>query len=248
MSKKILLIMAMEAEARPIIARLKASELPANPRLSSDFLRFSCHFAGKEILISLNGHSQQYDVDRIGTEYAALNTQAAVIEFAPDLIINAGTCGAFSTQADIGEIITTDQPVVYHDRRVPLEGYQPFALGGYPTAYRREYFTGIPHKLGVVTTGNSLDMPALDERQIILNRGMAKDMECAAVASVAHLYGIDFLPIKSVTDHIDTEQDNVEQFVRNLNKASATLCDALVQVLRLVPTAADGNTPRVNEN
>ena len=231
MNRKILLVMALEAEAKPIIDRLNASALPKNLKLKNDFPRFGCQFANNEILISLNGKSKEYDVDRIGTEFAALNTQTAVLEFAPDLIINAGTCGSFSAFADIGTIITSDQPVVYHDHRVPLNGYLPFARGNYPTAYSLAYFKGISHKLGVMSTGNSLDMTALNEQQIGHNPAIAKDMECAAVASVAHLYGIKFLPVKSVTDHIDTGQNDIEQFVRNLNKASASLCEAVVQIL-----------------
>ena len=231
MSKRILIIMAMAAEARPIIDQLRLQALPANPQLQSPFPRFQGEFAGNAIMISLNGTSSEYGVDRIGTEFAALNTQSAIVEFAPDLIINAGTCGAFSTDADIAEIITSDQPVVYHDHRVPLVGFDRFAMGAYPTAYCPEYFQGIGHKLGVVTTGNSLDMPEIDRQWVRQNHGMAKEMECAAVAAAAHLYGIDFLPIKSVTDHIDIELDNVEQFLNNLNKASQKLGETLIRVL-----------------
>ena len=231
MSKRILIIMAMEAEAGPVIDKLGLKEIPANPQLRSHFPRFQGEFEGKEIIISLNGKSSEYGVDRIGTEFAALNTQSAILEFAPDLIINAGSCGAFSADADIADIITSDQPVVYHDHRVPLEGFDRLAMGSYPTAYRPEYFQGVEHKLGVVTTGNSLDMPDVDKQWIVQNRGMAKEMECAAVASAAHLYGIDFLPIKSVTDHIDIELDNVEQFLNNLSKASNKLSETLIKVL-----------------
>ncbi|WP_163370594.1 5'-methylthioadenosine nucleosidase [Endozoicomonas acroporae] len=231
MPKRILIIMAMAAEARPIIDQLGLKALPADPRLQSHFPRFQGEFAGKEIVISLNGKSTEYGVDRIGTEFAALNTQSAIVEFAPELIINAGTCGAFSADADIADIITSDQPVVYHDHRVPLKGFDRFAMGAYPTAYCPEYFQGIEHKLGVVTTGNSLDMPDIDRQWIRQNQGMAKEMECAAVAATAHLYGIDFLPIKSVTDHIDIELDNVEQFLNNLSKASQKLSETLIRVL-----------------
>lgn len=231
MSKRILIIMAMAAEARPIIDQLGLHELPANPQLQSHFPRFQGEFAGKQIVISLNGKSTEYGVDRIGTEFAALNTQSAIVEFAPDLIINAGTCGAFSADADIADIITSDQPVVYHDHRVPLKGFDRFAMGAYPTAYCPEYFQGIEHKPGVITTGNSLDMPDIDRQWIMQNQGMAKEMECAAVAATAHLYGIDFLPIKSVTDHIDIELDNIEQFLNNLSKASQKLSETLIRVL-----------------
>ncbi|MFK0573325.1 hypothetical protein [Endozoicomonas sp.] len=229
--KRILIIMAMEAEARPVIDQLGLAALPANQQLQSGFPRFRGEFEGKEIIISLNGKSREYGVDRIGTEYAALNTQSAIIEFAPDLIINAGTCGAFSADAEIADIITTDQPVVYHDHRVPLKGFSEFATGHHPAIYRPEYFQGVVHKLGVVTTGNSLDMPVVDRQVIQQNRGMAKEMECASVAAVASLYEIDFFPIKSVTDHIDIELNNVDQFLDNLNLASIKLSETLIQVL-----------------
>lgn len=229
--KRILIIMAMEAEARPIIEKLGLAALPASQQLRGNFPRFKGDFKNKEILISLNGKSKEYGVDRIGTEYAALNTQSAIIEFTPDLIINAGTCGAFSADAEIADIITTDQPVVYHDHRVLMEVFAEFSTGHHPVTYRPEYFQGVVHKLGVVTTGNSLDMPEVDRQIIEQNRGMAKEMECASVAAVASLYGIDFFPIKSVTDHIDIELDNVEQFLENLNRASLKLSETLIQVI-----------------
>ncbi len=229
---KILIIMAMEAEAMPIIEELGLKKLPINEKLHSCFPRYRGEFEGKEIIISLNGKSKEYGVDRIGTEYAALNTQSAIIEFFPDLIINAGTCGAFSKDAEIADIITTDRPAVYHDHRVPIEGFDEFAKGRYPTIHRPEYFTGIDFKLGVVTTGSSLDMPKVDEQLIREGSGMAKEMECASVAAAAQLYGIDFFPIKSVTDIIDVELDNVDQFLANLSKASEKLGKTLIQVLK----------------
>ncbi len=233
--KRILIIMAMEAEAKPVIEKLGLMALPDSQMIRGNFPRFfpryRGEFNGKEIIISLNGKSREYGVDRIGTEFAALNTQSAIIELDPNMIINAGTCGAFSADAEIADIITSDQPVVYHDHRVPLEGFDQFALGSYPTAYRPEYFEGIIHKMGVVTTGNSLDMPDVDKQWILKNQGMAKEMECAAVASTAHLYGIDFLPIKSVTDHIDIELNNVEQFLENLSRASLKLSETLIKVI-----------------
>lgn len=230
--KKILIIMAMEAEAVPIIEKLGLKKLPINEKLHSCFPRYRGEYEGNDIIISLNGKSKEYGVDRIGTEYAALNTQSAIIEFFPDLIINAGTCGAFSADANIADIITTDQPAMYHDHRVPIEGFAEFARGHYPTIHRPEYFEGVDFKLGVVTTGSSLDMPQIDEEHIRNNKGMAKEMECASVAAAAQLHGIDFFPIKSVTDLIDVEVDNVEQFLENLNKASAKLGETLIQVLK----------------
>ena len=230
--KKILIVMAMEAEAMPIIEKLGLEKLPKNDKLHSCFPRFKGVFEGKEIIISLNGKSKEYGVDRIGTEYAALNTQSAIIEFFPDLIINAGTCGAFSADAKIADIITTDRPAMYHDHRVPIEGFDEFARGHYPTVHRPEYFEGIEFKLGVVTTGSSLDMPNIDEELIRKNKGMAKEMECASVAAAAQLHGIEFFPIKSVTDLIDVEVDNVEQFLENLSKASSKLAETLIQVLK----------------
>ncbi|WP_299730044.1 hypothetical protein [uncultured Endozoicomonas sp.] len=229
--KKTLIIMAMEAEARPVIEKLGLKPVADQQNLNGGFPRYRGGFNDHAIMLSLNGKCPVHQVDRIGTEYAALNTQSAILAFQPSLIINAGTCGAFARDANIADIITSNQPVVYHDHRVALEGFDRFAEGHYPTAYHPEYFAGIPHKLGVVTTGNSLDMPEIDEQRIIANKGMAKEMECAAIASVAALYDIEFLPIKSVTDHIDVEVDNAEQFLQNLQQASQRLSEVLPAVL-----------------
>ncbi|MGB0360987.1 MAG: hypothetical protein ACPGEF_06245, partial [Endozoicomonas sp.] len=118
--KKILIIMAMEAEARPIIEKLGLKKIADQQNLNGNFPRYRGSFNNHAIMLSLNGQCPTHGVDRIGTEYAALNTQSGILAFQPSLIINAGTCGAFARDADIADIITSDQPVAYHDHRVAL--------------------------------------------------------------------------------------------------------------------------------
>eukprot|EP01025_Chloroclados_australasicus_P064728 TRINITY_DN8681_c0_g1_i1.p1 TRINITY_DN8681_c0_g1~~TRINITY_DN8681_c0_g1_i1.p1 ORF type:complete len:137 (+),score=10.61 TRINITY_DN8681_c0_g1_i1:32-412(+) len=58
-----------------------------------------------------------------------------------------------------------------------------------------------------------------------------KEMEAAAVAYVCRLWDTPMLAIKSVTDIVDGDRPAAEEFLENLQKSSAALQNAIVQVI-----------------
>ena len=52
----------------------------------------------------------------------------------PKIVISAGTCGGFiARDGFIGEVILADR-CVFHDRRIPLEGFMKYGIGDFSVA------------------------------------------------------------------------------------------------------------------
>ena len=63
------------------------------------------------------------------------------------------------------------------------------------------------------------------------NDGELKEMEAAAVAFVCSLFHTPCMIVKSVTDLLDTSEETLEVFHKNLAFASEQLCKANVKII-----------------
>jgi len=119
-------------------------------------------------------------VDNCGTVPAALVTFLSLqkLEGKVDLLINAGTCGGFKAKgAEIGDVFLTTASA-NHDRRIPIPSFDHYGVGRIETLAAKELADEIKAKMGVCTTGNSLDMHDIDEVNMKSNDASVKDMEC----------------------------------------------------------------------
>lgn len=228
--KKICFLFAMHAEAAPLIEKfgLKKTDdffAPLPPVL------YRGEHEGKEILVVLNG--QQDGLDLVGCEPATLTTQLILSKLNPDLLINAGTCGAFKANGSaIGDVYLSHEYICFHDRRVgDSGGWYEMGVGFYPCMDATKMAADLGFKLGHCTTGSSLDMAAEDLALIQKNKGELKDMEAAAIAWVASLYKTPLLCIKSVTDLCDGGRATEEEFRENLSMAAHKLKEACFKVM-----------------
>lgn len=230
---RIALIFAMEAEGKPLIDRLglKRDLNFGDPKLPFE------HYLGRfgantELLVSLGGKDKVYGVDNIGTEPATLNAYITLSHFKPDLLINPGTAGAFQKKgAKIGDVYLASEAFRFHDRRIPIALFDAYGIGHYPVFSIPEMAAALGLKEGVVTTANSLDYTEMDMTMMVQNNGSVKEMEAAAIGWVAHLLGIPFMALKSVTDFVDCPHSAQEQFLKNLGIATHNLCNKTVEVL-----------------
>lgn len=228
--RRICYIVAMQAEAQPFIDLFGVKEeegffSPLPCRL------YRGDVNGTELCVVLNG--QQHGSDLVGCEAASVATLATIQQLHPDLIINSGTCGAFSQRGARIADVYLGSGVMFHDRRVPGDDeWGTQALGNYPVYAGTEALANqLGYKLGKVTTGSSLDMQPCDEQIIRENGGELKDMEGAAVAFVCSLFRIPILFVKSVTDLCDSGAETFEEFSRNLSLASQALRDANARIV-----------------
>lgn len=228
--KRIVIVMAMGAEAAPVLERLGAA-----PMVATEPLSFAWHRAvrlGCEVIVAVNGRDARHDVDTIGTQPAALNAYLVAARHRPDLLVTAGTAGGWARSGGcVGDVYLSADRFVYHDRRIALPGYGAYGVGGYPAVRADALARVLGFKRGIVTTGNSLDETDDDRRMIEASGARVKDMEAAAVAWVGELLDVPVLAVKAITDLVDSHAGTVEQFEANLAMASRRLCDALVAVV-----------------
>lgn len=231
MIKHICLLMAMRDEALPII-----SELALKPvELLPDYLPFQM-FQGQldELIVSLvvSGRDPRYDVDNIGTQAATLMAYVAIEHLKPDLVISAGTAGGFARQgADIGTVYLSSDRFVYHDRRVPLPGFDESGIGHYPAMDVSNMASDLELPVGVISTGSSLEKSERDIEVIEGYNAVAKEMEAAAIAWVCWIRQQPFLAIKSITNLLDQPGASEQQFVHNLKFACSQLQQQVIRVL-----------------
>lgn len=224
--------MAMAAEADPLV-----SALGARPESRPEWaLRLPCRLyrrsdvAGVDVLVAANGTDPTTGVDCIGTQAAALTTHVAIEAHRPDLVLSVGTAGGWERAgAEIGDVFVAWDRFVHHDRRIELPGFRELGVGNHPAADIREAAEALGCRLGLVTTGDSLDESDDDRVRILASGAEVKEMEAAAVAWVSGLHGTPVSAVKAITDLVDHHESTGSQFEANLRYA----------VERLVATVAD---------
>ena len=223
----IAVIMAMRAEAGPLIDELGAARYELTPSLPTQL--FVVERSGDTIVIGVNGVDPEYQVDLVGTEPAVLTTMHVIEHWQPDVVMSAGTAGGWSrSAAQIGDVFVAWPHVVRHDRRIGIEGFRDYGIGWHRVwAHSEELALHLNARKGVVTTSNSLDESDTDREWILALDGEVKEMEAAAVAWVCGLSGTPFVGIKTITDLVDHPTPTAEQFLANLSEASRQLAWAV---------------------
>jgi nucleoside phosphorylase len=237
----LLLFIAMHAEAESILKRLdlRPADSP-DPSLSLRAWRGTIN--SRAIHLVTPGLDAREHVDLIGTIPAALSVHAAIKAFRPSLILNAGTAGGFSRFGHrIGDVCIGLGSISFHDRRVPLPGFDAVGRGRFTTPDASDLVARFNLKPARITTGDSLDMSETDAREINLgNHGelsVVKDMEAAAIALVAQLHDTPLLCIKSITDLCDIDHPTPDQFLANLRVATERLAERVEAVVRFLAGA-----------
>lgn len=230
---QISLIMAMQGEANGIIDALGLQPFHPHDRYGELQLRFYRGlYRDLDITLTLPGKDPRYGIDSIGTEPAAVAAFASVMEFKPDLIINAGTCGSFAEHgAKIAKVYLSDTGFFFHDRRIPVLKWDQYARGN----YRSLDVSALAERLNLskanVSSGNSLDHTEAELRSITENAAILKEMEAAAIGWVAFITKTPMFAVKSVTDLIDVHADTAEQFRENFAEAVAQLSITVKSVI-----------------
>ncbi|MGI9275829.1 MAG: hypothetical protein ACR2PT_13430 [Endozoicomonas sp.] len=237
--QRITLIMAMEQEAQPLIEQLGLVPLDMqDPVLPCR--AYSGKYQRLDVSLVINGTDPIHGVQCIGTQAATLAAREAIMQFQPDLLLNAGTCGAFKDKgSNIGDVYLGDR-IRYFDRRVPInDAYQNCADGNYLCEHAITLAKTLNMPTAVVCTGNSIDMSPTDESIIQKEPIVAKEMEAAAIAWIASLYNVPLVALKSVTDLMDGGESTTEEFQKNLAMASGNLAKAVVRLLEFLAGQQD---------
>ena len=230
--KKVTLLMAMQQEAQPIIDSLQMVESTSaiHPQLPMRCFQKQIGTINLSLLVS--GLDDRHQVDNIGSEAATLMAYEAITQLKPDLLISAGTAGGFAKRgAGIGTIYVSEEHFIYHDRHVPLPGFDQSAIGKYPAARVSRLAKNLHLKTGVISTGSSLEKSDKDVLIIDQHDAVAKEMEAAGIAWVAMLFNVPMMALKSITNLLDEDNKSEAEFVKNLEKASQSLHDKVLELV-----------------
>ena len=222
-----LFVIAMEAEAAPV---RKDLGLTGEGNLLAEGVTARL-WSNESVHIVTNGSDSFFDVDAIGTLPASLTTYLAIQKTNPKIVISAGTCGGFiAREGFIGEVILADR-CVFHDRRIPLEGFMKYGIGDFSVANLHAIAERLGFRIGAVSTGDSLDAQPSDLDFMNAVNAVAKDMEAAAVAWACELNEVPFTALKVTTDLVDGEITTEEEFVTNLQYASNRLSEGILSLI-----------------
>ncbi len=231
--------MAMEAEAAPLRAALGAAPVELPVWASSLPMRLAvADHAGVDVLLVTNGTDPHTGVDCIGSTAAALATQVALdharsgLTRWPDLVLTVGTAGGWNRAgASIGDVYLAWDRFVCHDRRIDLPGFDAFGRADLPAADLRAHADALGCRLGIVTTGDSLDESPEDAARIRASGAEVKEMEAAAVAWIGSLHDVPVGAVKAITDLVDSPVTPAEQFSANLATAAYSLQRTVLALL-----------------
>lgn len=231
--RRLLVLIAMEAEARPLIDELKLVKRPSfDPIIPLQC--YSGKHRGMDLYVVTNGKCDRFGVDNVGTTPAAVVAHAAATHLKPDLIINAGTAGGFRAKGGAVGDVYIGTHMKHHDRRIPIPGFTDYGRGNHEALNVSKLISALGFKSGVVSTSNSLDHTDTDDEHMIINDASVKDMEGAALAWVAEMHAIPFFCIKVVTDIVDGDRPTEEEFMENLHKAAVSLQVSVPKVINFV--------------
>lgn len=173
---RVLLFIAMEGEAAPLAGRLGLN------------VRGTPGSAANSIDLVVPGLDPTVGADRIGPAYAAWALTRAIMARRPDIVVNIGTAGGFASQGlGIADLVLA-RDTMFHDARVALPGFAAIArahtrLSPSDTELDR-LASDLGARVGLASSGSSLDVTTDELAHFARTRTLAKDMELAALAAV----------------------------------------------------------------
>ncbi|OIK17038.1 5'-methylthioadenosine/S-adenosylhomocysteine nucleosidase [Bacillus sp. MUM 116] len=182
----------------------------------------------------------------IGKVNAAMSTTILLEKYKPDYIINTGSAGGFNPSLNVGDAVISTE-VRHHDVDVTAFGYEYGQVPQLPAAFTAdqkliEVAENAAKELdnfqivkGVIATGDSFmeDPARVEFVRSKFDDLQAVEMEAAAIAQVAHQFGVPFVIIRSLSDIAGKESEvSFDQFIDQAARHSATLVMKMVAALR----------------
>jgi adenosylhomocysteine nucleosidase len=177
-----------------------------NGRPCESFIQFHGRIFDVEVGVALCG---------IGKVNAAVGTALFIQRFKPDCLINIGVAGGFSDRLAIGDIVISSQ-VRHHDADATAFSYEFGQIPRMPVAYQSDerlvaLAKSVPLAdrrghihIGEILSGDSF-VTTSEQIEVIARRFpnvMAVEMEGAAVAQTSYLFGVPFVVIRAISDHV----------------------------------------------
>ena len=232
----IVVLIAMDAEAQPLIASLNLEE--QKDCFMTRRAPMKCYGGaaarGARVFVVTNGTCAKHNVCNVGTVGAAIAAYDALVTLNPDVVVNAGTAGGFAKRGGAVGDVYLASTFRNFDRRIPIPRYDAYGVGEYEAIKTPNLQRELKCKIGVVCTGNSLDATETCRAALDAHEASVKEMEAAAIAHVAHLFGVPFIAVKTITDIVDGPVATQEEFLANLGTAATALKDVVPKIIDFV--------------
>lgn len=221
---------AMAGEAAPFLETIEAVSLEPSP------LGFRV-YRTDTVIVGVAGEHPRFGVDAIGSIPAALLAHTLITQHGVTRLINAGTAGGFEARGGaVGDVYLGADVCVFHDRRIPLPGFTAMGHGHFPVESDALLAQQLGLKLGIVSTGDSLDCTPEDLVQLKALGASVKEMEAAGIAWVCERHRVPLMLLKAITDIVDHPTATQTQFLKNYDHAVTVLTHKLVQLVTLLQT------------
>lgn len=225
MNKTIGIIGAMEVELEAIKAHMKVSETISLAGMN--FLKGT--IGNTDVVLAQCG---------IGKVFAAACTQAMIMNFKPDYIMNIGVCGGLSPELKTGDIILGEK-VIQYDMDTSAVGDPIGLISGINKIYfdcdiemanKTEKILSdknIDYKKGVVATGDKFINDSALVKWLRDNfDAIAGDMESGSIGHVCYINNVPFGILRSMSDSGDDNSDT--DYKSSLDYAVKTTCDVVL--------------------
>ena len=156
-----LILYAMDDEAKETIKEFSFEKVGNGEVLPYELFRSEVN--GQTINLATLGQDKRFGVDSVGTVPAALTAFDLINKIKPDLIINPGTAGGFSSRGgEIGDIYLPTK-ILFHHRDIPMGKFEAYGLGDYEVYDHEGLKESLEFKTGVFSTSDSLTFNDKDQ-------------------------------------------------------------------------------------
>ncbi|PTX50350.1 adenosylhomocysteine nucleosidase [Melghirimyces profundicolus] len=227
-SQTVAVISAMEEELEPLKRRLMVRD---QHRVGGMTLSVA-EFRGIRVILAVSG---------IGKANAAACMQYVITTYQPDEVINIGAAGSLDDCYQVGDVVLVTESI-YHDVDCTGVGENPHALPRVPRIIPSDVTVarnldriagelGLTCHTGRVATGDAFISDG--ERRKTIRKGTEAglvEMETAAFAQIAHLNGIPFVSVRSISDNADgVAEMSFETFLAEISERNAALLAAYLE-------------------
>ena len=196
------IIAAMQKEMDMIAAAMKD---PVTERVGSvEFVRGE-----------LSGYPVVCSVCGIGKVFAAICTEAMILKYSPELIVNTGVGGTLTKELSIGDVAVS-AAVCQHDMDTSAIGDEPGLISGINKVYfdadadavnaicEIAASLGIKTHCGTIASGDRFVASAAEKERITsLFGAVCCEMEGGSVGHVCYVNGVPFAVIRAISDDAD---------------------------------------------
>lgn len=239
--KTIAVLYAMEDEAKPFITLTGAKRQTGVLDSKLPMVHYETMVKETTVHIVCFGKDKDFRVDVVGKHGASVATMETIYKIRPDLIINAGTSGAFDfPEAKINQVYVAIENVFINDRRISVPGFEEYVTGRVPVMKVTKLQKDLDLPGAIVSSSDSLDMVESDVKMARSQKAKLLDMEVGTIAWVARQYEIPLIALKGISNYVYEVGDtkHLDEFTEYLGDTATVIGNTLLKVIDYI----DGKT------